>query len=463
MRCIVGLDDTDSLLGNCTTHLGFRVVGELLDRGCTFRAYPRLIRLNPNIPFKTRGNAAVCVEFETDDPEGAFGVVETILHELSDVENGANSALVFMAGSFEPDFFRGLYLSAVSGLVSYRRVLKVLAEQKIRHVIVGNGMGAVGAVASLGFSERDDDHTYEIIAYRREAACGTKRTIKDESVLEMERRTFPHTFNSYDHRSRRVLVTPHGPDPVFLGIRADSPGVALSAFKMLKPEEELAGHMIYLSNQCTDAHLTSRLTLPMKAYASGWLDGSVEALERGEGGHLYIDLKAAGSIISCAIYRPAADLQRAAGMLGRGDMVRVFGGVRRATSRHPSILNVEKVEVLHLDPGRRWVNPTCTACDRIAKSEGAGKGFQCRRCGAKFDEGARRTENRIRSLVPGVYLPSSGSQRHLTKPLIRYGCELYETHPLIEGWFQPTSIEASSAPAQSPRSGPQNPLSPRTP
>ncbi|MDA4112632.1 MAG: tRNA(Ile)(2)-agmatinylcytidine synthase [Thaumarchaeota archaeon] len=462
MQCTVGLDDTDSLLGHCTTHLGFRAVGELLDRGCTFGKYPRLIRLNPNIPFKTRGNAAVCLEFETDDPEGAFGVVETILHRLSDVENGANSGLVFMAGSFEPDFFRGLYLSAVSGLVSYRRVLSLLAERKVRHVTVGNGMGVVGAVASLGFSETDD-HTYEIIGYRRQAACGTKREIKDEPVVEMERRTFPHTFNSYDHRSRRVLVTPHGPDPVFLGIRADSPGVALSALRMLGPEEELAGHMIYLSNQCTDAHLTSRLTLPMKAYASGWLDGSVEALERGEGGHLYIDLNAAGSVVRCAIYRPAADLQRAAGMLGRGDAVRVFGGVRRATSRHPSILNVEKVEVLSLDPGQRSVNPTCAACGRIAKSEGTGKGFQCRRCGAKFSEGARRTEDRTRSLVPGIYLPSSGSQRHLTKPLIRYGRELYEALPLIEGWFHPATSEASSAPAKSPRSGHRSPLSPRTP
>ena len=463
MRCIVGLDDTDSLLGHCTTHLGFRAVDELLDRGCTFRTYPRLIRLNPNIPFKTRGNAAVCLEFETDDPEGAFKAVETILHELSDVENGANSGLVFMAGPFEPDLFRDLYLSAVSGLVSYRRGLKVLAEQKIRHVTVGNGMGVVGAAASVGFSETDDDHTYEIIAYRREDACGTKRAVMDERVVEMERRTFPHTFNSYDHRSRRILVTPHGPDPVFLGVRADSPEVALSAFRMLKPEEKLAGHMIYLSNQCTDAHLTSKLALPIKAYSSGWLDGSVDALERGEGGHLYVDLKVAGSIVRCAIYRPAADLQRAAGMLGRGDVVRVFGGVRRATSKHPPILNVEKIEVLYLDPGHRSVNPTCTKCGRIAKSEGTGKGFQCRQCGAKFDEGARRTEERIRSLVPGVYLPSSGSQRHLTKPLIRYGRELHKAYPLIEGWFQPAPIEAYSAPAQSPRSGPQSPLSPRTP
>jgi tRNA(Ile2)-agmatinylcytidine synthase len=463
MQCTVGLDDTDSLLGHCTTHLGFRLVGELLDRGCTFSTYPRLIRLNPNIPFKTRGNAAVCLEFETEDPEGAFVTVEEMLHDLSDVENGANSGLVFMTGSFDPAFFREMYLSAVSGLVSYRRVLKALAGQGIRHVTVGNGMGVVGAAACMGFSEADDDHTYEIIGYRSEAACGTERAIGDEQVKEMERRTFPHTFNSYDHRSRRVLVTPHGPDPVFLGIRADSPEVALSAFEMLRPGEELAGHVIYLSNQCTDAHLTSRLALPMKAYSSGWLEGSVEALERGEGGHLYVDLRVDGSVVRCAVYRQAADLQRAARMLGRGDVVRLSGGVRRATSRHPSILNVEKVEVLRPDPGQRWTNPTCTACGRTAKSEGLGKGFQCRRCGAKFDQGARRREERTRSLVPGIYLPSAGSQRHLTKPLIRYGCELRGVRPLIEGWFQRSPIGSSSVPAQSPRRGPQGPLSPRTP
>ena len=130
MRCIVGLDDTDSQFGHCTTHLGFRVVAGLLDRGCTFRTYPRLVRLNPNIPFKTRGNAAVCLEFETEDPDGAFEVVEATVRKLSDVENGANSGLVFLGRSLDPDLFRQVYLSAVSGLVELQENPEVLGREE---------------------------------------------------------------------------------------------------------------------------------------------------------------------------------------------------------------------------------------------------------------------------------------------------------------------------------------------
>ena len=444
------------------------MVSRLLGRGCTFTTYPRLVRLNPNVPFKTRGNAAVCLQFETDDPEGALAVAEDAMREMSDTENGANSGLVFVDRPSTFDF-RELYLSAVSGLVSHRGTLSRLSERGVRHATLGNGMGVVGAAASLGFSAEEDDHTFELIAYRTEASCGRQRRVEADSVTRMERATFPRTFNSFDHRTGRVLLTPHGPDPVFLGIRADDPGVAVSAFGMLRFEEELAGHVVYLSNQCTDAHLRRRLGRPLKAYSSGWLEGTVEGLEKAEGGHLYLDLDAAGSAVRAAVYRPSADLRRAAELLERGDLVRVFGGVRRATSRHPPILNVEKVEVLALSPLLRRANPLCPGCGRVAKSEGRGKGFQCRRCGARFGEDAVRTVERARALVPGVYLPPPGAQRHLTKPLVRYGRELEgrkekeDGGPLVDDWFRLGPSGASSEPAQSPLSGPRGPLSPRTP
>jgi len=458
----VGLDDTDSRLGHCTTHLGFLTVDLLRARGCTFKTYPRLVRLNPNIPFKTRGNAAVCLEFETDDPIRAFETAEVALREMSDVENGANSGLVFLDRPIDPDFFRSLYLAAISGLVNYRKVLDSLVARGIRYAALGNGMGVVGAAASLGFRE-EDDHTYELIAYRQESECGKRRTIDSSSVKRMESKTFPHTFNSYDHGRHRVLLTPHGPDPVFLGVRGDSPQVVLSAFEMLEFDELTAGHMIYLSNQCTDAHLRERLELPMKAYSSGWYEGTVDALDRGAGGHLYVDLRVDSSHMRCAVYSPTADLLREAAKLETADRIRVFGGVRRATSRHPPILNTEKLEVISLNRALKWTNPVCSRCGRVAKSEGAGKGFQCRNCGAKFGQDSRRGKKAARALVPGVYLPSPGAQRHLTKPLIRYGRELHESHPLVEGWFRLEPTAVCSTPGRSPRSGPRGPLSPRTP
>ena len=96
MSYLLGIDDTDSRFGHCTTHLGYLIVCELARIGCTFSTYPRLVRLNPNISFKTRGNAAVCIEFEArsdDMRDEAFRAAERLLEAEADVcERGERGA-----------------------------------------------------------------------------------------------------------------------------------------------------------------------------------------------------------------------------------------------------------------------------------------------------------------------------------------------------------------------------------
>jgi len=193
--------------------------------------------------------------------------------------------------------------------------------------------------------------------------------------------------------------------------------------------------VIYLSNQCTDAHLSRSLSPELKAYHSGWLEGLVKSLERGEGGHVYLELGLGPSQVRCAVYEPSRDLCKMAGMLSVGDRVRVFGGVRRPTIKHGPIINVEKIEVLSAPSLIRLENPVCERCSTRMKSEGTGKGFQCRTCGAKKGGDSRSVIRDWRTLVPGIYLPSAGSQRHLTKQLIRYGSEPSTAAPLVEGWL----------------------------
>src|SRR5213593_1698496 len=55
----LGVDDTDSLRGMCTTYLATELVRAL--SRWDIIGYPRLVRLNPNIPWKTRGNGAICL------------------------------------------------------------------------------------------------------------------------------------------------------------------------------------------------------------------------------------------------------------------------------------------------------------------------------------------------------------------------------------------------------------------
>lgn len=443
MSYLLGMDDTDSRFGHCTTHLGYLIASDLARIGCTFPTYPRLVRLNPNVPFKTRGNAAVCIEFEARSDgmhDEAFSAAERLLEEEADVENGANAALVMApkvaAGDME--FFRQVYQRAVSGIVNYRGVIRAVSKMGVRHKLLGNGMGIVGAAASLGFSCDSEDHTYELIAYRRPENCGTRRAIEARSVVEMEAETFPHTFNSYDHESGRVLVAPTGPDPVLAGVRGDSPRTVLEAFRRVRMGEEPLGHMIYATNQCTDAHLTSRLSTPLKAFSAGWLEGAIASVQPSQGGHLMLQLRAHdSSTLCCMVYEPSGDLRRVAGLLRPGDSVRVSGGVRRASSKNPAVVNVEKIDVLSTSHQSIKVNPRCAVCGSGMKSEGRGKGYQCKKCGHRSAEGPRAggaPEAASARIHPGTYLPSPRAQRHLTKQLIRYGNEAAGSQAFVEGW-----------------------------
>ena len=81
-------------------------------------------------------------------------------------------------------------------------------------------MGVVGAAASLGFDGLHEDHTFELVAYRKPEMCGRPRSVGVESVKKMRERDLPAYVQQYDHESGRVLLAPHGPDPGFRGIAA---------------------------------------------------------------------------------------------------------------------------------------------------------------------------------------------------------------------------------------------------
>ena len=391
MRCLVGIDDTDSSRGYCTTYLAFRIACDLRPDVAVL-PYPRLVRLNPNIPFKTRGNAAVCLRVETSDPDHALELISAKVRELSDVRGGANSGVVFLDDESIASKFEPLYLKALMGLVSPHRVRRMVEELGARSLELGNGMGLVGAASCLGFSTRFD-HTFELIAYRRREFWGTKRQIDIYSVRDMDAKSFPHTFNNFDYQKRKVLIAPHGPDPVFAGIRGDSPRAAIEAFRVLQYDEPLEGHMVYVSNQHTDAHLQHELE--WKVFSSGWLDGTVDEVRVGAGGHVYITLRVGHRNRLAAAYEPTGDLRRTAKLLRRGDKIRAFGGVRRPTSLHPAVLNLEKFVFASSTMTRRF-------------------------------------------MPRGTYISSPRANRHLTKPLIRYGRENHGCEIAVEGWLEGT-------------------------
>ena len=101
MELHIGIDDTDSTTGGCTTYIAARLVERLCHLGAQFIDYPNIIRLNPNIPFKTRGNAAVALRLNI--PAALFGTVQE--ETIEEVETnsrigspGTDPAIVLLKG-----------------------------------------------------------------------------------------------------------------------------------------------------------------------------------------------------------------------------------------------------------------------------------------------------------------------------------------------------------------------------
>ena len=79
---LIGIDDTDSPQGMCTTYLGAVLARRLIHEGMSVHE-ARLVRLNPNVTWKTRGNAAIAVDV-SGDRDAAFGIACAVVEELAD-------------------------------------------------------------------------------------------------------------------------------------------------------------------------------------------------------------------------------------------------------------------------------------------------------------------------------------------------------------------------------------------
>ncbi|MEM2920351.1 MAG: tRNA(Ile)(2)-agmatinylcytidine synthase [Candidatus Nitrosocaldus sp.] len=431
---LIGIDDTDSRQGRCTTHLAYRIVDFLFSNGYDLEEYPFLARLNPNIPWKTRGNGAVCIKVDVDmtsrEGEHVMQVVKDMVASNSMLGYGANPGIVFLDrcnNNIEPIIkFARDALWRVMSLKSAQRVMEECKEYydgvSIEYIAMGNGQGIVGALAAVGLASlRLEDYTFEVIAYRRHEMCGMPRLIDETSVIAMDKATHPYTFNNYDYKHARVLIAPHGPDPVLFGVRGDDPSMLIDALSMLKVHEPLEGHLLFRSNQGTDAHLANMLDASnLKAYTSGYLYGTVASEPVAiEGGHTFFALECDGrGRVLCAVYEPTG-LSPIAQMLSIGDILEVGGGVRKGTSKHPKVLNVEYIKVVDLARKVRYMNPLCM-CGKRLKSEGKGKGYGCKYCGYRVKDAEKIGVDVPRHLGLGLYLPDLKAHRHLTKPLKRY-------------------------------------------
>jgi len=406
---LIGIDDTDSLKGGCTTYLAALLCREL---GTT--PYPRLIRLNPNIPYKTRGNGAVAIEVNGEPNEIKETVLNLVKERAHIREKKTNPGVAFVKNlnSKNKKSLNEFYQRAVSELVTIEEAEEVASKTGAEICKFNNGRGIIGALAAIGASL--DDMTYELLVYREKENCGTPKKIDKGSVFSMNEKFYSEVFNSVDPETNQILITPHGYDPVFCGIRGESPEIVLEAWNAIKPLEEIELTQIFETNQATDAHLREKRTSELKHYDCAILEGTVASNPRTiEGGHVLFSIAASTGDIDCAAYEPTGGFRETTRKLLTGDRIRAYGGI----GKYPNTLNLEKIEILKLIRAHEKESPAC--CGRRMTSAGKGKGFKCRKCGKRKDENSAVAREIPRHLTKGFYEAPPRATRHLSKPIIR--------------------------------------------
>jgi tRNA(Ile2)-agmatinylcytidine synthase len=439
----IGIDDTDSTKKGCTTYIAALLVERLGRNGVNFIDYPNLLRLNPNAPWKTRGNGALCLRIRFDgrlEPTIKETIASTV-EEQSDLDSrGTDPGVVFLKRTRPPIEVQFFAKNATRGIVELRDAKRLIEKFGAEALIFKSGRGVIGALAAIG-ETLQTDHTYEIIAYRSSENWGTKRKVDERSIFEMDAATKPYTFNNVDTEKKRVIITPRGPDPVLLGIRGQTANTVREAFSLIKILEPVERWVIFRTNQGTDAHLkTAEHLSAIKPYSPVVAKGTVSAtpwMIRGR--HVIFRLKDATSEVDCAAYEPTGSMRNIVRKLVIGDSVEVYGGVRPASRELPLTINLEKFRVLELASTFIFRNPVCLKCGRRLTSMGTNKGFRCDKCGSRYDSLKKNRARLERDVRKGLYIAASRSQRHLTKPLVRYGMEKHrgQVDRMIEQWHLP--------------------------
>lgn len=404
------------------------------------------MRLNPNIPWKTRGNGAISINIgkgkgkkikigEIDNKEiFSFSkeglkdynnsdikklekriisdikkALEQTIDEYAKLEDeNTNSGFVII--DTQPSF--ETYEKAVKEIVSLEETEKLLDSSKADYKGYKNKRGLIGATASVAWPPKDD-RTYELIAYREKEKWGTTRTVNNDSTMKMDEICIS-TFDNYDYKNNHNRLVPSSPCPVLYGIRGNDENELIHA-KSLIESEKVDSWLIFETNQGTDDHLQKKSIDEIQPYQSVITKGAVcKTPYTIEGGHVIFKIKDKKGKIDCAAYEPTKEFRKIIRGLIVGDIVEVYGGVREK----PLTINIEKINLIHLEEKITKIgNPVCPKCNKHMKSVGTNQGFRCKKCGTKDNNPVSCKEKRL--IKSGLYEVPICARRHLSKPLSR--------------------------------------------
>jgi tRNA(Ile2)-agmatinylcytidine synthase len=405
---LIGIDDTDSRRGMCTTYLA-SVLKKTLQKELNEKVNLRLVRLNPTIRFKTRGNASICICLKNS--HDVVDVVHEHIERLAHLEDlNTHPGAVFFYRDAIPSEIQSFARDAMRTEVSLNKAIKLIETHGLDYLSFKNGRGLIGALAAVG-ATLDEDFTYELIAYRLKSNFSRGRYVNAQSVRQADLSTYPHTWDTVDRKNKAIICVPHSPDPILYGIRGDDPHQILAAHSKII-SEPVACLALYQTNQGTDAHIRHAKIAELEEGHSYVVTGiiSIEPYTIA-GGHTFLQVRDDGGCLLCAAFEPTKQFRTQVRKLRLGDIVTAQG------SYVENCLNLEKLWVIELSDQFEVSNPIC--CDKHMQSLGLEQGFKCAKCKAVKRMPHRHRAFSKREAVVGAYEVVPSARRHLVAPLIR--------------------------------------------
>ena len=409
---VIGLDDTDSKEeGLCTTYVAAKIADGLEKQGAAVERC-LLVRCNPAVEHKTRGNAALSVHTDAD-PVLAMDVLEAALTAARTDDPATNPGGVVAPGNPAevPEAVAGFASDAVCDILDVDTALTHAVEAGYETISLGNGRGVIGALAAVGAYRAFEEWTHECIAYRERDRWGTERTVDRDSVFAAAEGAYPAAWDSVDRVEGHAVCVPRTPCPVLHAIRGEDPAVVKSVSRAIEGEP-VAERASFVTNQGTDAHL-SRVDA-----AANVVDGRSFRLtatvsnrpETGPGGHVFFSVEDGSAELDCVAFEPTKRFRDHVRALRPGDCVTVCGEVGEGTLKLEKFALRDRVETVA-------ATPECPECGRSMTSAGRNQGYRCRDCGTAASAKVERPVER--AIDPGWYEVPPCARRHVAKPLVR--------------------------------------------
>jgi tRNA(Ile2)-agmatinylcytidine synthase len=230
-------------------------------------------------------------------------------------------------------------------------------------------------------------------------------------LFDAEKATFPHTWDTVDTANDVVVCVPHTPDPVLFGIRGENPSWVMVARQMVQSEKP-GIEQIWVTNEGTDAHILAGRMGELREGLSYRVWGIVaDGPTTVTGGHVWFNINDGHHTLRCMAYEPTKNFRQIVRQLMPGDAVIAVGSLKKGS------INLEKIGIMKLAAPVSSRPPLCIPCTKRMTSDGTGKGFKCKKCGARAKDPEMKEISR--TLKTGWYEVPPTARRHLAKPLCR--------------------------------------------